>query len=632
MGIDKTEQEKGFSMGFDPNTVDHLGIKLYSQFPPVLAELVSNAYDAEAKNVIIDINREENTITVKDDGVGMTHQEINEEYLVIGRNRRVAKMSGKSKNNKRLVTGKKGLGKLAIFGIAKTIIVTSVSEGVKNSLQINYDQLKATVPPYKPDALIEYEETSADCGTEIIIKDFTTRISSLNSLAVGLAKRFNFFDDNFKVKLIDNVDEPIEVSRELYTDTIRTQFTWNFPSDFSSDISDKVAYQFLDSKQITGSIITANTPLRKMDQGFNVYARGKIAAQNIFFNDRSNDNFNQYVFGSFNVDVLDEDNQEDVIGTARQSILWEQNEELVNIKKYLDVLIKDIEKEWRRKREAEKTVVLDAIIPKDFYEGLSKSEEIQIKRIKNSLLKNSIEAEEVEPILEILSTVKDLFGFQSFQDYVGGLSNAELTVENIEKISNDWEQIEAKELAKVATGRIAAINQFEKFVREDASETKAIQPFLEKFPWILNPRITTFERELTFKKILQKNFPDRNLEESNRRLDFLCYLTNGELAIIELKRPRIKIGIDEIQQALSYKDFLETNHKEVIEKGVLTFLVSDNHEIKKDAKAIYQSLEKTGGLKILSYSDLLVQARKYNEEFIHIYEELEEKLKVKKNN
>ena len=69
----------------------------------------------------------------------------------------------------------------------------------------------------------------------------------------------------------------------------------------------------------------------------------------------------------------------------------------------------------------------------------------------------------------------------------------------------------------------------------------------------MNPRITTFEREKTFKKILQENFPDKELEGRNRRLDFLCYLTNGELIIIELKRPSIKISLKEINQALEYK-------------------------------------------------------------------------------
>ena len=44
---------------FDKNTIDHLGIKLYSSFPPVIAELISNSYDADAENVEIKINYDE---------------------------------------------------------------------------------------------------------------------------------------------------------------------------------------------------------------------------------------------------------------------------------------------------------------------------------------------------------------------------------------------------------------------------------------------------------------------------------------------------------------------------------------------------------------------------------------------
>lgn len=632
MGKEKINRKNGFSMDFDSNTIDHLGIRLYSQFPPVLAELVSNSYDAEANNVDIIINRSENKIIINDDGIGMSHDEINDAYLKIGRNRRVATGTGLSKNNKRMVTGKKGLGKLAIFGVAKTLTVSSVSGGYRNSFKINYDAIKDSIPPFKPEVLAEYENCSDNNGTSVIIEDISIKIGDAEQLAIGLAKRFNFFDDEFHVTITDGEDDPVLVTREKYMDTIDTQFSWSFPESFSELLKEKTSYSFLNNKGITGQIYTANTPLKQKDQGFNVYARGKLASQGIFFNDRSNDNFNQYVFGYFNIDVLDSDDQVDLIGTARQSILWDQDDNVSKIREHLDDLIKNINREWRIKRAEKKGEALSSLMPDDFYDGLSTSEINQIKKIKNSLLSNSINENQVEPIVSILRTVKDLFGFQSFQDYVESLSDSEITVENIEKISNDWERIEAKELAKVATGRIGAIDQFEKFIREDASETKAIQPFLEKFPWVLNPRITTFEREKTFKKILQENFPDKELEGRNRRLDFLCYLTNGELIIIELKRPSIKISLKEINQALEYKEFIEKNHQDAIYKGVSTYLVSDRYDFKEDAKRIYPSLEQAGTLKILSYSDLLIQARKYNEEFINVYELLEEKSKEIKQN
>ena len=80
--------------------------------------------------------------------------------------------------------------------------------------------------------------------------------------------------------------------------------------------------------------------------------------------------------------------------------------------------------------------------------------------------------------------MKTLYKFESFQNYIAELDDEDLTVDKVEKITTDWEYIESKELAKISIGRIKAIEQFEKYVRNDASETKVIQPFLEKFPWI----------------------------------------------------------------------------------------------------------------------------------------------------
>ena len=69
-------EQKELQVTFDINTIDHLGVKLYSTIPPMIAELVSNAWDADANNVYINFKNEgEKTITVSDDGIGMTFSE-----------------------------------------------------------------------------------------------------------------------------------------------------------------------------------------------------------------------------------------------------------------------------------------------------------------------------------------------------------------------------------------------------------------------------------------------------------------------------------------------------------------------------------------------------------------------------
>ena len=81
-----------FKMSFEPMTIEHLGLRLYSTLPPVITELVSNSYDAEATKVEIVLPSEEiaeeTEVIVRDYGHGMNSEELQGEYLPIGRKRR----------------------------------------------------------------------------------------------------------------------------------------------------------------------------------------------------------------------------------------------------------------------------------------------------------------------------------------------------------------------------------------------------------------------------------------------------------------------------------------------------------------------------------------------------------------
>ena len=150
----------GFRIKFDKNTIDHLGIKLYSQFPPVIAELISNAYDADAEHVKININYNNRQVIIIDDGNGMTYEEINDCFLVIGRNRRDAMKTDVSPVKGRKVTGRKGLGKLAVFGIASEIELISIKDNLKNGFSINYNELKSSeFDEYHPKVIYQNEAT-----------------------------------------------------------------------------------------------------------------------------------------------------------------------------------------------------------------------------------------------------------------------------------------------------------------------------------------------------------------------------------------------------------------------------------------------------------------------------------------
>lgn len=94
---------------------------------------LSNAWDADATKVDIRLPLDEawdpanadQFITVSDNGNGMTWDMVRDAYLNVGRDRRRAERTDKSPDGRRL-QGRKGIGKLAGFGIADTLEVQTV--------------------------------------------------------------------------------------------------------------------------------------------------------------------------------------------------------------------------------------------------------------------------------------------------------------------------------------------------------------------------------------------------------------------------------------------------------------------------------------------------------------------------
>ena len=165
-------------MTFDPRTIEHLGIKMYSTLPPAIAELIANAYDACASEAIVKLSDNPKKIEVIDNGTGMTFNEVNEYFLKIGRNRRIESQETPCE---RFPTGKKGLGKLALFGIGKKIEVITKKDEEKIRFVMDWDKIMSTEGEYEPKFDIK-QCSKDDCGTTIIVHDLKrkTGMSPIN--------------------------------------------------------------------------------------------------------------------------------------------------------------------------------------------------------------------------------------------------------------------------------------------------------------------------------------------------------------------------------------------------------------------------------------------------------------------
>lgn len=108
----------------DKRIVGLLSRSTYEKFPKAIREAVSNAYDADATAVDIDIDMTKRQIIIEDNGVGMTPEEFDFYLRIAGRPRG----RGKSIKFQRKRIGKLGVGFLALFPFCETLEITSTAE------------------------------------------------------------------------------------------------------------------------------------------------------------------------------------------------------------------------------------------------------------------------------------------------------------------------------------------------------------------------------------------------------------------------------------------------------------------------------------------------------------------------
>ena len=343
----KNPKLKSLQMTFDPNTIEHLGVRMYSTLPPVIAELIANSYDADEKNVCITLNdkADEKEIIVSDDGIGMTFKEINDDFLRIGKNRIIWNKTDVTAGGRKVI-GKKGLGKLSFFGIAGEIEISTVKDGKENVFSMVWEDIKKEKHNYKPKIIKRDAPCSSEkSGTLIKLKKIQRKTDfSGKDLASNLSKIF-IVDPDFQISVNHNSGEPVFVSNELRYEDLEKEVQWDIPKDY--EYSGK--YEKADI--IKGHLIAAKRPISPKTnmRGITLFSRKKLVNLPEYFSDSTSSHFFSYLTGQLEVDFI-YDFKDDVIATNRQSLNW-GHDETKKLREYLRDLINWLERDWRKKRE-----------------------------------------------------------------------------------------------------------------------------------------------------------------------------------------------------------------------------------------------------------------------------------------
>ena len=112
----------------DSSLLIQLGQQLVAKPSVALAELVKNAYDADATQVTLrmqNVHEAGGTISIEDDGHGMTFEEIQNYWMRIATTTK--RDNPESRIYKRPVTGQKGIGRLAAWRLGDFLTLESVA-------------------------------------------------------------------------------------------------------------------------------------------------------------------------------------------------------------------------------------------------------------------------------------------------------------------------------------------------------------------------------------------------------------------------------------------------------------------------------------------------------------------------
>jgi Histidine kinase-, DNA gyrase B-, and HSP90-like ATPase len=172
------------SLTVDKRIILLLSASTYESFPRSLRELVSNAYDADATQVDISLSERERTLSVVDNGVGMTPDEFDFFLRIAGRQRTRPRTTVLGR--KRI--GQFGIGFLAMFPFCETVEVEST---VHNSPVV----FRARIPASrfcregtKIEDVTAAQVTGREYRDEKMRNEHFTRFSLLNT--TDLLKRY----------------------------------------------------------------------------------------------------------------------------------------------------------------------------------------------------------------------------------------------------------------------------------------------------------------------------------------------------------------------------------------------------------------------------------------------------------
>ncbi len=649
-------------MTIQGGVLENLGIRMYTKLGKVLVEFAANAYDSDSPfvdivfdvaaigksresvraaalarlakereaqasapdgrrpkrkaHVIVDPLPDNVTIVIKDFGHGMTAQEMAARFLPLNRNRRRETTGGEendfySEAGKRLVMGRKGIGKLSAFGVAGRMVVRSKRAGQSFWTELDLHSETLMVTEDITTALIPHQYIDAakaeipEHGTVITLSGLRCDSMNFSLEEIGEILNQTFypiksaeFDIRINGKSVEKTQPslefwyPSEMEKDEMAEDIVKDADWG-------EISFRYRVQFRDK----------SLPADK--RGVYIYSKNRLAMEpSLLGLNTGMHNFMAHQYMECIVESDDLDNLNiDVIGTNRSSII--QNSDL--IKAFLERIT---------------AIMKGAVNAHSAFRDAQADDEIQ----------TAPQAEELRRILGTIAPTQrrsaqslarvfvSRFGagsdeFKYLTPLIIGTANAGEILIDLIKVSNSAEsvaeiapklielrEIERSDAIKLFQGRRNGIHGLQRIVATSADkwgtgphEEGELHRLLKASPWLIRPDLSGYiasnegltrllnriAKELAIDKfadpkevnptIGKGDSEDEAEVKRTKRPDLVALLDNGDhpsrIFVIELKAPTLPLRIEHLQQLKTYmrrvREFLDTTYAGSTEKIVV---------------------------------------------------------------
>lgn len=544
---------------FAGSLVEQLGAKMYPSATATVAEMISNAWDADARRVWVTIPfgkpwDENDKIVILDDGHGMTRAQAQEHYLTAGRKRRLHD-NGESLGGRK-VQGRKGLGKFAAFGTAKLLDCYTMHDGGITSFRLDYDSIRRSEPGAETlleencdrEPLMTPDGTPLPQGTRITLSRLDlNRAIPKNRFMKSMTRRFAISETEMSVLI--NGERLERFNMDL---AIRLPNKDHIPGETLRIDEEGWGIDLLsDGEEVRWWIGFTDKPIDEdYLLGISILGNKKMIQRPFLFETAGGLNNQlglQYIVGEVFADWLDQgaDVEDDLLQTNKDQLQLEDE----RVKTLL---------EWGRSR-------LRWALRQRAVEKKEKVEKVLVSPDIENLL-GEFTATEKNILRDIARTASGLHdpdeaGISNFMAEVVNAYKDKAVRELIERVQyeaptfqssfwplvREFSLIDARRNLSIIQARLETIERLKVAVQTGATEVPELHNIVKEYPWLLDPRWSLMGDEVnpTSLGIDYKPTPHPGTGE---RMDFLFALQPkapadlDELLIVEIKRATHRDG------------------------------------------------------------------------------------------